>query len=123
MSTVVAVLMAVVALAALAGCGVLSRSNARLRGRQAEMEALLDADSAERLAEWDEAPASTSREIAIVVTNVAELAVRENRAAGLLNRVRPSMLQRLVYDEVARQLRERLDEEGVEADVQVRILR
>lgn len=122
MTTAVAVLAGVVALAALAGCAVLLRSNARLRGRQAEVEALLDADATDRLAAWDEAPASTSREIAIVVTNVAELAVRENRAAGLLHRLRPSMLQRLVYDEVARQLRERLAEEGVEADVQVRIV-
>ncbi|NYJ03524.1 hypothetical protein HNR19_004222 [Nocardioides thalensis] len=122
MTTFVAVAGVVVALAALASSAVLMRSNARLRGRQAEMESLLDADSAERLAEWDEAPASTTREIAIVINNVAELAVRENRAAGLLNRVRPSMLQRMVYDEVARQLRERLDEEGVEADVLVRIV-
>lgn len=122
MSTLVAVLASVVAVAALAGCAVLLRAGARLRARQAELEALLDPEAAEILRDWDEAPASTSREIAIVIGNVAELAAKENRAAAVLNRVRPSMVQRLVYDEVARQLRERLDEEGVEADVQVRIV-
>lgn len=122
MTAVLAVVAALAALAAVAACVVLARSNAGLRARQAEMEALLDPDAADMLRDWDEAPASTSREIVIVIDNVAVLAAQENRAAAVLNRVRPSMVQRLVYDEVARQLRERLDEEGVEADVQVRIV-
>lgn len=122
MSTVVAVVAVLLAVAALVGCVLLLRANARLRARQVELESLLDPDAAAALSAWDEAPPSAGREIVIVVHNVAELAAKENRAAIVLNRVRPSMVQRMVYDEMARQLRERLVEEDVEADVQVRFV-
>jgi len=123
MTAVLVGVLVVVALTAVLGCAALQRTNGRLRARQEELEALLDPADAALLDDWDAAPPTSRREIVVVVRNVAAVAVRENRAALLLHKVRPSMLQRLVYDELARQLRERLDREGVEADVAVRLVR
>lgn len=57
--------------------------------------------------------------IVITVQNVRELAMRESWAAGVLGRISPSLLEKVVYDEVAKQMREQLAAEGVEADVAI----
>lgn len=64
-----------------------------------------------------------SRLVLVDILNPLELATSQTKAAGMLHKLRPSLLQRIVYDEAARQIRERLVEEGVVADVRVHVAR
>lgn len=108
------------ALAALTGCGYLLNLNLQQQNRIASLVAALEAAGDDAPEDWETASATARREVVIEIRNVLELAQRENRAAGLLHRVRPSMLDRIVHEEFVKQLREQLADEGVDAVVQVR---
>ncbi|MGZ6734727.1 MAG: hypothetical protein ACXVDH_08790 [Nocardioides sp.] len=64
-------------------------------------------------------PERGGRIITVRILNELELATEKTKAAGLLHKVRPQLLNRLVYDQAARELTERLAEEGVRAEVRI----
>lgn len=62
---------------------------------------------------------SSRPSITIEVLNPIELAAAQSRAGALLGSVRPQMVTKLVYDQVAKKLLEGLEEEGVVAEVRI----
>jgi hypothetical protein len=57
--------------------------------------------------------------VSIELLNALELATRESKAAPLLGKVAPSLLQKIVYQQFVKQLREQLIEQGVIAEVRL----
>lgn len=59
------------------------------------------------------------RVILVRILNPLELAEAQTKAAGMLHRVRPALLSKIVYEQAAAQLSERLADEGVVAEVKI----
>lgn len=111
MSTFVAVLALLVAAAVAGCCVVLLR---RLRSLEASLTHL----------ELPAPPALPFRErpyITIEVLNPIELATAQSRAGALVGSVRPQMVTKIVYDQVAKRVLEGLEEEGAVAEVRVHV--
>lgn len=119
MSTLIAVVALVVAAAAAAVAWRLQRTNKALRAETIGlMWRLEQADlSAPRTAQA-ELPLE-DRLLSIRILNPLELASAQSKAAAMLHRVRPALLSKMVYDQAAESLRERLADEGVVAEVRV----
>lgn len=110
-STFVAVLALLVTVAVAACCVVLLR---RVRTLEATLTQL----------ELPAPPALPVRErpyITVEVLNPIELATAQSRAGALVGSVRPQMVTKIVYDQVAKRLLEGLEEEGAVAEVRVHV--
>lgn len=111
MSTFVAVLALLVTAAAAGCCVVLLR---RVRTLEASLSAL----------ELPAPPPLPFRErpyITIEVLNPIELATAQSRTGALVGSVRPQMVTKIVYDQVAKQVLQGLEEEGAVAEVRVHV--
>lgn len=112
MSALVAVLALLIAAAVAACCVVLLR---RVRSLEASLVGLEIPDIAPL-------PVQEQRAfITVEVLNPIELASTQSRAAALLGSVRPQLVTKIVYDQVAKRMLEGLEEEGVVAEVQVHV--
>lgn len=115
-ATVIALLALLLAAGCVAGALLLRRENERLAGRVAALHEHLDLLRAPA-----DLPAASAGEqlITIAILNPLELAATQTRAATVLHRVRPQLLSRIVHEQAAREIQERLGEEGVVAEVHV----
>ncbi|MGZ4453225.1 MAG: hypothetical protein ACXVD1_09350 [Nocardioides sp.] len=111
---IVIVLIALVVALASGGLIRLREANQRLRAEIGALHA-----EAAGLSGSGRSPERGERIITVRILNELELATEKTKAAGLLHKVRPQLLNRLVYDQAARELTERLAEEGVRAEVRV----
>ena len=119
MSTLIAVVALVIALAAAVVAWRLRRANKALRAETIGLLWRLEqADvSAPRAAHADLPP--EDRLLSIRILNPLELASAQTKVATMLHRVRPALLSKMVYEQAAESLRERLTDEGVVAEVKV----
>ena len=111
---IVIVLIALVMALGIGGVLRLREENQRLRAEVAALHA-----DASGLSAAGRAPERGERVITVRILNELELATDKTKAAGLLHKVRPHLLNRLVYEQAAKELLERLAEEGVRAEVRV----
>ncbi|NYI77551.1 hypothetical protein [Nocardioides panzhihuensis] len=121
MSTLIAVVALVVAAAAAAAAVAwrLRRSNQALRAETIGLLWRLEqADLTAPRSAYAELPPE-DRLLSIRILNPLELASAQTKAATMLHRVRPALLSKMVYDQAAESLRERLADEGVVAEVRV----
>lgn len=126
MTTAVSLVALVLAAGALAGCLVIGREVRTLRRRAADLDA--------RVAALLPAPplppnlaalfgSGSRRIIAVEILNPVEVATSQVKVAGLLGAVRPSLLNKIVYDQATTQVIDQLADHGVLADVQVHVAR
>jgi hypothetical protein len=122
----VGILIALIALLLAAACCAatlwLRAENLRLHGEVSALHAALDGLGADDDTEPALPPGvalDAEQLITVEILNPLELATAQSRAATVLHRVRPQLLSRIVYEQAARELEERLGEEGVVAEVRV----
>jgi hypothetical protein len=111
-STFVAVLALLVTVAVAACCVVLLRRVRTLEATLTELEL----PAAPPLL-----PARERPFITVEVLNPIELATAQSRAGALVGSVRPQMVTKIVYDQVAKRVLEGLEEEGAVAEVRVHV--
>lgn len=63
------------------------------------------------------------RVLVLEILNPVELATAQVKAAAVLGAVRPQLLTKIVYDQAAKQVVTQLEEQGVQADVTVHVVR
>ncbi|TQL68398.1 hypothetical protein FB381_2287 [Nocardioides albertanoniae] len=119
MSTLIAVLALVIALAAAVVAWRLQRANKTLRAETIGLLWRLEqADMSAPRGAYGELPPA-DRLLSIRILNPLELASAQTKVATMLHRVRPALLSKMVYEQAAESLRERLADEGVVAEVKV----
>ena len=119
MSTLIAVLALVIALAGAVVAWRLRRANKALRAETIGLLWRLEqADLSAPRSAYAELPPE-DKILSIRILNPLELASAQTKAATMLHRVRPALLSKMVYDQAAESLRERLAVEGVVAEVKV----
>ncbi|MGH3351794.1 MAG: hypothetical protein ACRDPS_14095 [Nocardioides sp.] len=119
MSTLIAFVALVIALAAAVVAWRLRRANKALRAETIGLLWRLEqADVSAPHATYAELPPG-DRLLSIRILNPLELASAQTKAATMLHRVRPALLSKMVYEQAAESLRERLADEGVVAEVKV----
>ena len=126
MSSAIAVTALVLAALVLAACAVLLLQVRATRRKTRELEARLAA-----LVPGPPMPpdlvatfgSGQRRILAVEILNPIELATIQVKAAGLLGAMRPSLLTKVVYDQASKQVVDRLEQEGVLADVRVHAAR
>jgi hypothetical protein len=125
MTVVVASLALLFALASIVVCGYLLRVAASIRAEAKALEA--------RVAELAPAPplppslaglsGGPRRVMVVEILNPTELAVSQVKAAALLGAARPSLLAKIVYEQAVKNTRTQLAAQGVQADVQLHVVR
>lgn len=119
MSTLIAVVALVIAVAAAAVAWRLRRANQALRAEAIGLLWRLEqADISAPRTAYAELPPE-DRLLSIRILNPLELASAQTKVATMLHKVRPALLSKMVYDQAAESLRERLADEGVVAEVKV----
>jgi len=126
MSTAIAVTALVLAALVLAACAVLLLQVRTTRRKTRELEARVAALVPGPLIPPDLVTTFGSgqrRILAVEILNPIELATTQVKAAGLLGAMRPALLTKVVYDQASKQVVDRLEQEGVLADVRVHAAR
>ena len=117
MTTLIAVVALVIALVAAAVAWRLHLTNRALRAKSIGLSWRLEQTVPAAVAPPDPPPGD--RVIVVRILNPLELANAQTKAATMLHRVRPALLSKIVYEQAAQQLSERLAEEGVVAEVRI----
>ena len=126
MSTVVAVLALVLAALLAAACGVLVQQLLVVRRRARRLEAQVAAlTPAAPLAPDLEANFGIGKRrlLVIEILNPIELARSRSRASTLLAAMAPDRLRKVVIEQTAKEMREQMQLEGVEAEIRVHAAR
>jgi ABC-type nitrate/sulfonate/bicarbonate transport system permease component len=126
MSTVVAVLALVLAAVLAVACGVMVLQVRALRRRARRLEERVHRLSPmPLLAPELEASFGTGKRrlLVIEILNPIELARSRSRASAVLAAMAPDRLRKLVVEQTARQMREQMQAEGVEAEIRVHAAR
>ncbi|MBO0841609.1 MAG: hypothetical protein J2O46_00375 [Nocardioides sp.] len=117
MTTVIAVVALVVALAAAVVAWRLQATNRALRAKSIGLTWRLEQAVPASPTPPDLPPGD--RLILVRILNPLELANAQTKAATMLHKVRPALLSKIVYEQAAQQLSDRLAEEGVVAEVKI----
>ena len=119
MSTLFALLALLLAGLSTAGGWWLHQQFQALRAEADQLRTRLDELGAAPLPEETVELPPGGRVIVVEILNPLELATEQTAAAGMLGRLAPSLVERIVYEQALKQLQERLAEEGVVADVRI----
>ncbi|MFT4264225.1 MAG: hypothetical protein QM572_12635 [Nocardioides sp.] len=121
LAAVAAVLALVVAIPLAVAAALLTRQVRSLRASVAALHEEVEAQAGAPPAVPVTLDIGPRRVITIEILNPLELAASQSRAARLLGGLTPTVITRIVYDQASKQIMETLEDEGVAAEVRVRV--